>query len=913
MWFGSDRGIAKFDGYNFRTITTAEGLSDNTVFSLLEDTKGRIWYQPYSSRMGYLLNDTPHVYRYYSTIRSFLKGTIIDGMVVADNFDLWLWGAIYEGKSIVILHVKNNGATETILGDTTARNVYVSEDGNRCISTGPLHAKLVRIISFDTHDTLFTFPVSEKATYRGVSCCKKNGVQCVSVSNRLLLLKDHKCIKLDTVEGKTFAVSFDKDGNLLIGRGRKGVEIYKAATGYKSHDNWLPGNSVTGIACDREGGLWFTTLENGVFYLSPGFSYSYTVQNGLPQSKVISIRNVHNDVAMICVGNEVVLKSGKTGKLGPVQNQDNFITDIYHDSVSGKSYVLGYVYTDKRISTGNDVIWSYGVSHLIKFNKYKTLLLDTVLVADRIKSLFQKTDNDLLVGTVEGLYEVNENRLINLKAEHPLLNSRISDIARLDSDHIVIATIGQGLLLIQRYDFNHPLQFTISDGLPSMMCNVLFNKDSTLWIGTNKGLCKVNNILSPAKRSFHTADNQTGLISNEINDVCIIGNDLWIATMNGVSVLPLTSFPSGTKDIPLCIEQVSVNGSVVDMQSRRPFPYNQNSINISFTAISYGHAGRLQYRYRLKGIDNWHVTTSRNVIYNALRPGDYTFEVNVIGPDQKQSSATGQYSFTILKPFWATWWFITLCGIIFISATYALVYYRIKAVKKNAGIRNDLNRFRERALRSQMNPHFLYNSMNSIQNFIRKNDTKQSIDLIGKFALLMRLTFNNSGMDVTPLDKDLEALNLYAGMEDLRFPGKFSFHVHINENINSATTFIPPFLIQPFVENAILHGFSVKEGPGNIWLDIVAEQNRIKITIKDDGIGREKAMEITRRKEKYMPVTEKRDSAISVTTARIVQAWGKNAPSEVVKIIDLYDADNKPIGTLVQFYLPLIYDKSYTG
>lgn len=921
MWFGTDRGLVKFDGYTFRTFTTADGLADNTVFYLYEDNKERIWYQPYSSGMGYILHDTPFAYRYNSVVRSFLKGEFIYGMVIGDNSNLWLCDRFNRADKADILHVKPDGSQETVPTSGT-RDMYISSDGNHTVNGGNIRAGTVRVVSVETRKVLYTLP---RMNGSGIFSCKKNGLQCFYSEAEIFLFKNGVCIKTQVVKDQIITVCFDSHDNLLVGYLYKGVEVYDAKADYKNCDRWLQNNSVTSIACDREGGLWLATLEHGVYYLSPGFSYAYTVADGLPQPKVMRIGHVNNDVLLMSMIGNAAITDEKRGKITAAFPVRNFATDIQQNKQTNKVYVMGdkrirvpYKNTvrfsnDRNMTIGKEFVWSYGVSNLIKYDNKGQVLRDTALVADRIKCLFLKRENDLLIGTTEGLYEFIEgDMLVPLKERYALLKARIADIQQLDSTHIAIATIGQGLLIINNYDFAHPLQFTAKDGLPSMMCNVLLPDSGSLWVGTNKGLCKFDHIFDSADRRIYVADSRTGLTSNEINDIKIIGSNIWIATMNGVSVLPCSSFKKSHTSIPLYLERVLVNGKPVNMQGNASFDYRPNNINISFTALSYEYAGQLLYRYRLKGMDDWSVTTNRNVIYNNLPPGNYVFELSVSGPDQYESTITRQFAFTIRRPFWSKWWFITLCVIGSLSVIYIMVYLRIKTVQKNAAIKNDLNRFRERALRSQMNPHFLYNSMHSIQNFIRKNDSQQSIDLLAKFSLLMRFIFNNSGVDIIPIEQDLEALSLYVEMEGIRFPGKFTFHTHIDQALH-INTFVPPFLIQPFVENAILHGFSTKGQPGNVWLDIVQEQDRIKITIKDDGVGRAKALEIRKRKEKYMSPADRKDSAISITSARITQVWGKNAFAGVFKIIDLYDAERMPCGTLVQFYLPLTYDKSYTG
>jgi LytS/YehU family sensor histidine kinase len=160
------------------------------------------------------------------------------------------------------------------------------------------------------------------------------------------------------------------------------------------------------------------------------------------------------------------------------------------------------------------------------------------------------------------------------------------------------------------------------------------------------------------------------------------------------------------------------------------------------------------------------------------------------------------------------------------------------------------------------------------------------------------------------LASDLEALQLYADMERMRFGEKFTFHVKLGEDVKPQTQLILPLVIQPFVENAILHAFTGLEREGRVRLGMQVLNDSLYVSITDDGIGRQSALALKWRKQKYATRQERRESGITVTAARIQQAWGRKWGEGKFKITDLYDRDNKPAGTCVEFYLPLNYDKT---
>jgi LytS/YehU family sensor histidine kinase len=239
----------------------------------------------------------------------------------------------------------------------------------------------------------------------------------------------------------------------------------------------------------------------------------------------------------------------------------------------------------------------------------------------------------------------------------------------------------------------------------------------------------------------------------------------------------------------------------------------------------------------------------------------------------------------------------------------------VKSIRKQVKLKADLGIYRDKALRDQMSPHFIYNALNAIQNYILKHETDMSVSFLSRFSRLMRLVFNNTVQEVVTLRKDLEALQLYAEMESMRFPGKLVFHLpeQLPEALELAL--IPPLLLQPFVENAVLHGLLPKHAPGNIWLTIEQENDCILVLIKDDGIGRAASAKIKIKKKAFLdeqniPQGSREHTGTSITIARIAQAWGKYPARSRFNMTDLFHPDGSPSGTLIAFYLPLNYDKS---
>jgi sensor histidine kinase YesM len=202
------------------------------------------------------------------------------------------------------------------------------------------------------------------------------------------------------------------------------------------------------------------------------------------------------------------------------------------------------------------------------------------------------------------------------------------------------------------------------------------------------------------------------------------------------------------------------------------------------------------------------------------------------------------------------------------------------------------------ALRAQMNPHFIFNSLNSIENFMMKNDKRKASDYFAKFALLIRMILDNSQKDMVAFAKDMEALQLYVELEQLRFDQHFSFQTIIDPLLKSEEYSVPPLLIQPFVENAIIHGLSQSDKP-QLLLTVSAELDNdyIIYTIEDNGIGRTKSREYNYHKTKHQSL------GLGITQQRIAILNQQQPDRGQVTIIDLYDAMDESAGTKVEVKL----------
>ncbi len=362
----------------------------------------------------------------------------------------------------------------------------------------------------------------------------------------------------------------------------------------------------------------------------------------------------------------------------------------------------------------------------------------------------------------------------------------------------------------------------------------------------------------------------------------------------------ITSMRTGDREID--IDNTTSNVNKVELSA------NDNLFNIEFISLNYKSPTSVNYSYRLSGIDKeWKQSDQRGfAAYTQLPGGEYTFEVRARNSEGTWSGVT-KIPIFIATPLYKTTWFNTLMAIIFASAIFLMYRWRIRNIEKTESLKTKFNKqiaeTEMRALRAQMNPHFIFNCLNSINRYIIKNDHKTASLYLTRFAKLIRLILDNSESREVALSQELEALKLYIEIELLRFDHKFRYEIEVNDEIDTDSINIPPMVVQPFIENAIWHGLLHKDSPGLLHVRFELETGLLVCTVEDDGVGREKARQLNSKS-----VTTRKSLGLKITADRI-QILNEKAPVKGgVAFTDLVDPEGEPAGTRVTISIPIEND-----
>ncbi|NJN77671.1 MAG: histidine kinase [Saprospiraceae bacterium] len=410
------------------------------------------------------------------------------------------------------------------------------------------------------------------------------------------------------------------------------------------------------------------------------------------------------------------------------------------------------------------------------------------------------------------------------------------------------------------------------------------------WFGSYGFKNKKNGIIS----------GNEGLYQKEIRAIEVINDEVFLGTTKGLIRFPL-NINAENKAIPkLNLNKIILNDSLEIKSDYQFLKYYENNILFQFQTALFRSRKLFYYEFRLKGLnENWQRTnaTSPFAQYRSLPPGRYVFEVRAVNEDGVQSEIK-TYSFSIALPIWQRWWFVLLALCLFSAIIFWIVNRRIQNIKRQATLENELKTSQLTALKAQMNPHFLYNALNSIQDLILQKDIPNASRYLTKFSHLMRQILEASGHLGIPLRAEIQILNLYLELEKLRFGDDFQYEITLPERINLETTQVPSMIIQPFVENAVKHGLLHKT-KGIKTLNINFElQDLLICTITDNGIGREKSEKIKIRQGKTTT-----SFATSATQKRLEILNQTHQQKIGLEIIDLIE-NREATGTKVVLRIP---------
>jgi ligand-binding sensor domain-containing protein len=976
IWFCTDKGLARFDGYKFEKFTTKNGLPNNDVWQCAEDSHQRIWFLSYANAFFYfdLKDEKFHV------IENPYK----------ELHDNHIWSFVYEGNNkvkiflsttpdLLILDLAQNKIIkrESVPARLQNQTCYPLKQGVeinshftqsfsngggifiRIFSEGLQHnikhskhiipdlKKIPPSFWNQIASMIFEDDKTIYATNREITFYKENKfyvkplktlsnkskvLQLILNSgdiNRKLVLTNNdsfiideninRLTEFDFIKGFNInTVFFDKEGSLWLCTRNRGLFLLsKKAINSKIYSDF--GNqSIITMSRDKNNRIWMGTDEGKLYYLDNNnqvnqqrFSHEsrFPIKQVIAKDDFLSILwGGHTFTSIpqnkLCLKNPVLLREKPLEKYLPFTEKKPFVGDYLFVGKGFKAFDV--------IGKNNFVLSTAGnMNHL--FIHPKNFEIREKFRTTKIFCI-KYVNKEIFAGTNKGLLKVDkqdvEDYLTKYKAQYPMLTKPITCFETDSQNALWVGTDGYG---IYRFYENKVLPIPELSGI---IVNNLYTEreNNRLWVATNEGifLLRLNFRTAQLTYNIQKISLAQGLPTLEVNSLIVRRNELFVGTSKGLTMIPLKNIIENNIElspVPLIIKNIKINRQDTTISQLYDLNYRQNNLDIDFVALSYKSDKNIKYDYKmLSSNDNsdtiWHSVQDLHKEFSLLSPGKYEFMLRAFDIDGYPSKSTKSIIFIINPPFWQTLWFKFLITFSLFSLVLAVFYIRTRNIKKKEQEKTEVNKkFAElelQALQAQMNPHFVFNALSAIQNFILNNNTEEATDYLSRFSRLMRLFLESSRNKYIALSDEKNLLEHYIKLEELRFKDKFSSEIIVDKNV-SLDTEIPSMLLQPFVENAINHGLVYKEkDDGILSIHFNRNENKLVCIIEDNGIGRTKAAEI---KNKSLKPYKSRSTEITEDRLRSLELI-ENTKIEI-DIMDKTDKNDMPTGTKVTIVMYL--------
>lgn len=446
------------------------------------------------------------------------------------------------------------------------------------------------------------------------------------------------------------------------------------------------------------------------------------------------------------------------------------------------------------------------------------------------------------------------------------------------------------------------IHYTEKDGLVSNnLKGMVEDNNGQLWLTTDKGL----SCLSIPEQSFTSYTPADGLPDGDLTSAIIRLQDGRIAfgSNDGFAVFHPDSLRSNHYIPPVVITEFRIQDNQVfkDLSELDTVIINpdENHISFRFASLDYNSPSDNEYQYKLEGVDEvWIHANSKNraISYSNLEPGTYVFKLKGSNNNGIWNEYGKNITVLILPEFYQQWWFYALLILLFVFVVVMIVIYRIRELK----LQNKAASLEQRFLRSQMNPHFIFNSLGAIQSFIFKNEPIVAATYLSNFSDLVRMILNNSRQDLISLQTEVKTLNQYLDLQVLRFGDKFDYEIEKDDDLDLEDVFIPPMLAQPFIENSIEHGFKGMQSKGLIQVCFKIIDDKIVLVCQDNGMGINASI-----KEKEQQNKKYKSLATKITRDRIAVLNKVHKSNIQLEILDLKDISKQEQGTRIEIKIPM--------
>jgi len=956
IWLGTayngidcfDENLNKIDHYGNKESTGHQTIS-NRISTLMEDKDGDIWVGQWSGRGFNIIDPKTNKIDSFSKVVNSLKVDWYSDMIQDSDGNYWIgiWGGVgfqqfdkeggvFNDRTFTLLNVTVNSPVTDMIIDNEL--IWVP-NSHRCFPAFNINNRKYNMYFPENSMWLLNLKINQiyldnekklwLATNKGLYLKVQNlniyfkpyltdNILFVANSNNnnLLWTATSKGIKLFNKKTRSYEktgeinlidnkISFmfeDADNCLWIGT--------KSGLYTKQHDNKnlektssYPFNNINLSAnCNLQ-------KSNGDFLIgtSSGLYYYNKTKNIFTKKDILSNHQIYS-MALANSGNTWIGTDNGLYEIKQNKIIASFVvSDSSNNSLTGNSvFSIGFDKND-RLWLGTDK----GLGQLDKttgnitmYNKKKNNYLSSHLV----NVLHEDKQGNLWVGTTdEGLnkIEVKTGKIItfqnNKEDSISFWGRKVSSILQDRKGTIWVGGFGLNKYIPADETFVH---YTKADGLAdNEVMGILEDKSGKLWISTKNGLSRFD----PQTQCFQNFFLKDGLPDDEFTRACSnFKKDYLLFGCKKGLVVANPEKISVNHTVP----KVTISRFLIfDKKTDYQFPptksieiaYNQNYFSFEFAALDFSSPKENKYAYKLENFDEHWVTTSANdrkARYTNVPPGEYVFKVKASNNDGYWNEAEASVLLNIKPPYWRTLWFYLLEVLLFVLAIVAYIKYR----EKNILEKNKLLLLEQKLLRSQMNPHFIFNTLTSIQSFIFEKNPLEAGSYLSKFSDLVRSILYNSREEFISLEKEISMLNNYLEIQQLRYNDEFDYKIDTDPGIDTEALAIPPMLAQPVIENSVKHGIRQLDKRGFISIKLSLLENSISLIVEDNGIGIAASNKMKNKNTK-----EHKSLALNITKERI-SILNNKAKKKLysMKITDIIGDEQRVIGTKVEFIIPII-------
>ncbi len=849
IWIPTDCGVIKYDGYHFKVFNTESGLRNNCVFKIYEDHLKRKWLTTSTNELCYIEDDKV-VYLPCSDAFAKMAGPFAAKRLIVDKDE-----NVYISHRGVSCYYKisppyKDISNSRIFLDQTVGYGYVEEIGKDFLygTNGNFpYDKNHHYLQLRKGRNIYTVNVQEEFSSQIFATPVGDGSYLYSEGKYLFRITNDSAYLVRKFDKLIISITVSNN-EVWIGHYRGGVSKYDL-NGFRFISTFLPEYSVSGSCFDSEKNLWLSTLESGIFSIPPIGTKYLNVSNGLSLEHILTANDIDGKLAVGTYDGKIrFVEDEKVSKVIEVSDHlanVNYSILPYHDLIFWGGGTGAYLIKNEKIKTQiysklvrSASIWRHkifmgSVNEIVVYEKSSIKVLGSL--NSRLTRLMCDKSGVLWIGTSRGLMIYRGDSIVPHEKFNKVFQGKVTDLIQSRDGTIWIGTNGKGIIRYKNGELEH---FPHAKGDDIVNCMYSDPVTDNIWVATTQGVYLIDpvrltkvKVLTLKRYSF------------EITSIVRIKDLIYLCTTKGVFIVEADKMVAEPQVPSLYLSAIEAGDKTFLPGDDVHLPYSEARIRFTFKPITFIGIPTESFKYRLEGGDGkWHYTDNNSVEYGFLKPGKYKFTVVSVDDSGHESIKTADFSFSVLSPFYLKTWFIVLVIIgIFVLLSLAGILL-IRYSRKKEKIRNDnevkLADLELKALRSQMNPHFIFNSLNAVQGLILRNDSDGALTFMGKFSRLVRGVLENSEKPLIPLTEEVAGLNLYLQLEQLKYDHIFNYSIVIDEEIIPNQIFLPSMLIQPLVENAIQHGVVASDRKGNIKVTFKLESESILlVVVEDNGVG----------------------------------------------------------------------------